>query len=97
MTVVMVVKIAMTSGDNNYSNDHDDDEKEDNDDDNGDGHFFCRDDDGTDGKNKKKLKRRLPQWAHEELKETAKRVREEHADPEKATRHSESKVAAYVL
>lgn len=34
-----------------------------------------------DGK-KKKLKRRLPQWAQEELKETAKRVREEHADPD---------------
>ncbi|CAM9502392.1 unnamed protein product, partial [Pylaiella littoralis] len=30
---------------------------------------------------KNKNKRRLPQWAHEELKETAKRVREEHADP----------------
>lgn len=36
----------------------------------------------TDGKNKKKLKRRLPQWAHDELKETAKKVREEHANPE---------------
>eukprot|EP00903_Cladosiphon_okamuranus_P018806 g17299.t1 len=38
---------------------------------------------------KLKNKRRLPQWAHEELKETAKRVREEHADPEGKGRQPE--------
>ncbi|CAM9912604.1 unnamed protein product [Ectocarpus fasciculatus] len=48
-----------------------------------------------DGKSKKnKNKRRLPQWAHEELKETAKRVREEHADPEGKGRHPEPQRAA---
>ncbi|CAM9964660.1 unnamed protein product [Scytosiphon promiscuus] len=46
------------------------------------------------GKGKKgKNKRRLPQWAHDELKETAKRVREEHADPEGRRRQPEPKRA----
>ena len=47
----------------------------------------------AEGKGKKnKNKRRLPQWAHEELKETAKRVREEHADPEGKGRQPEPQV-----
>eukprot|EP00752_Nemacystus_decipiens_P012661 g11215.t1 len=47
------------------------------------------------GKEKKKTnKRRLPQWAHEELKETAKRVREGNADPEGKGRQPEPQRAA---
>lgn len=51
----------------------------------------------AEGKGKKnKNKRRLPQWAHEELKETAKRVREEHADPEGKGRQPEPQVGENV-
>eukprot|EP00904_Undaria_pinnatifida_P007774 jgi/Undpi1/4126/HiC_scaffold_16.g07493.m1 len=41
------------------------------------------------GTSKKKNRRRLPQWAHDELKETSKRVREEHADPGATARRVE--------
>ncbi len=52
----------------------------------------------AEGKSKKnKNKRRLPQWAHEEIKETAKRVREEHADPEGKGHQQEPQVWAREL